>query len=559
MRFWDQQDLNNLYYITQLPGKKKGINSGLVNSINLGISRSISSKNKNAALEVLKFLTSERVQKEIVVKGFRSYTGIKKLYDDKEVCDILNCSLVKEAQTVHREFKDIDNTNVDKYCSDIVNIFDSFLFKGKSTEEALSEIVDISKIYFVTLNNTFGLISFILLILTACFLILVFVLLLQKKYKKKYSFFTLDLWIIYCLGYMVILFSEFLNYGKLSGEKCQTRYSLLFIGINLTTIPILYKLLISFPTKRKFSQSLVGNKDIFITIFVGIEVLLNIALLNTPFTTEEIYFDNTVVNKNFKRCTMTSTTGNVIILIDIIIKTIEVVCILILSYIEWNVKEIYEDVRAIVINEYINNFSFILLIIFNYIDINNYEYIFFIHSIFIIIICMTNYINILSINLFLISKGKNSNVINIRPYYSSSSNKGSSVVSSGMPEKNNFLKKIVSYHYGEYDVANPSSFNNRSLENYHYGEYNKTYPSSFNNKSSENYHYGGYNKTNPSSFNNRSSENYHYGGYNKSNPSSINNRSLENYHYEGHNKTNPSSINNRSLSRNNYSPIIELY
>ncbi len=48
MRFWDQPGLTELYHITPLPGKKEGINSGLASSMNLGISKHISSEKKGS-------------------------------------------------------------------------------------------------------------------------------------------------------------------------------------------------------------------------------------------------------------------------------------------------------------------------------------------------------------------------------------------------------------------------------------------------------------------------------------------------------------------------------
>jgi len=466
IRFWEVDNLNDLYYITPLPGKKEGINSALVNSINLGISQFISKEKKKAALQVVKYLTSEKIQKEIIVKQFGFYTGLKKLYDDEEVCKILLCSLVKEAQAIHREFKDVDNLYIDQYCKKIVKIFNKFLYENKSAKETLSEIIDISKFYFITLKSPIGMLGFIIFILTACFLLFVFIILWQKKDKDKYSFFTLDFWIIYCLGYLVILSYEFLYYGELSNAKCHIKYSLLFIGINLSTIPILYNLLISFPALNKYSQFLISHKGIFIITMIGIEVLLNIILAIVPFSKEQRIFDDTTINKNFEQCTMKNILGYIIIFFDIIIKIIMILCIYILSYIEWKVIEIYEHVRAIVISEYINGFSFILLIIINHIKINNYEYTFLIHSVIIIIICMTNYIFILAILQLFISK--NTEEIDIKQLRELNSiiSDERSKASQKSPNKNSLLSKVIYYHSTEYSITTHTSITNISNYNY---------------------------------------------------------------------------------------------
>jgi len=480
MRFWDQPGLTEMYHITPLPGKKEGINSGLTSSMNVGIGKYISEEKKEAAIKVIEYLTSEEVQKEIIVKRFGTYTGIKKLYDDEEVCKILICPVVKEAQTIHREFKDVDNFYIDKYIKKVNNIFDEFLFENKSTEEALSEITDISKIYYISLKTSIGISFFIALIFTLCFILFTFSILSRKKYEEKYTFFTLDSWIIYGLGYMIIIFSEFLNYGELSDTKCQLRFSLLFIGIDLCMIPIFYKLLISFPDINKYSQYLLTHKYVFILFVIGIEILLNILLIITPFTKEKKKFENTNINKNFARCTMTNKFGNVITLLNLIIKAVMVLSILLLVFIEWNVKEIHDDVRAIAINEYITNFSLLLLVVLEYIKINNYQVIFVIHSAIIIIICMCNYIFIYSIKILFMSKERRENKINLR---SGVSVKASNNLTSTNNNKNkNLVAKIINYHYSEYSILTGSSVN---YSNSNSRCYNQSSDNNYNNTSIE--------------------------------------------------------------------------
>ncbi|ORX84682.1 hypothetical protein BCR32DRAFT_306312, partial [Anaeromyces robustus] len=349
----------------------------------------------------------------------------------------------------NRVFNNVNNSYIDQYCDKIVSIFTEFLYGNKLAKDALMELDNITKIYFVTIKSLTGTIMLALLISLACLLLFLFIFLTKKKFKEKFSFFSSDLWFIYCLGYIMMLSSEFFYFEELSDLKCNLRFSLLHIGMNLWLIPILYKLLICFPEKNKYSEYLIIHKNKFIFICIGIEVVLNLLLSITPYTKEVKIFGNTIINKNFSQCTMKSIFGNIVIFIDIMIKVFIVLCIMLLSFIEWNVKEIYEDVRAIAINQYISSFSMALLIVLDYIKINNYNIIFIFHSSIIIFVCIFNYLFIYSIRLlFIRSKIIEKDGVNIRSSISSKSEKNFSSKTQGT----GIISQLISYHYKNYSI-----------------------------------------------------------------------------------------------------------
>ena len=88
------------YDVSPLPGNKSGISSSIVSSQNLGIPNYISDSKKEAAIQVLKFLTSKEIQKEMLIENRNLYSGIPSLYDDQEVCSEINCELMKSIQPV---------------------------------------------------------------------------------------------------------------------------------------------------------------------------------------------------------------------------------------------------------------------------------------------------------------------------------------------------------------------------------------------------------------------------------------------------------------------------
>ncbi|ORX83695.1 periplasmic binding protein-like II [Anaeromyces robustus] len=453
MKIWDTPNENQheKYYITTIPGKKKGLHSALTTSINLGVNKFISEERREVAIKVLEYLTSERIQKDIVVKGFKLNTGMTKLYDDEEVCNILICPLVKEAKTIHREFKYIEGANMDKYCNKITDLFTQCLFGDKSVENALAEIIDITKIYYVTLKDLSGLIMFIILVISTLFMILFLLLPLLTKFDRKFSFFSWDLWLVYCIGYLMVISTGYLCFGDFSDSKCNLRYTLIFTGIYLWNMMIFYKLLMCFPENNKYSLYLCSHRFEFILLTLVIGVGMNLLFLISPYSVQQKTFDNTIDHKNFEKCTMENSFGNIWTLIVIVFNGFIILCNFFLSFIEWNVKEIYEDIRAVVINEYLSAFIMILLIILDYIDINNYNVIFILHITLIIILCITNYYFICSIRLLYNKSLSNDKTIAVKRR-SSSSRSDKNVSLSSHSNSSNILTKLINYHYSNYSI-----------------------------------------------------------------------------------------------------------
>ncbi|KAG4089587.1 periplasmic binding protein-like II [Neocallimastix lanati (nom. inval.)] len=370
----------------------EGINAVMTGGMNIGISKYSSDEKRDAALTVLQFLTSERIQKEIVVKKYGLYTGMTKLYDDEEVCSFLTCSLVKEAQSIHTVIENVDN--IDVYSSKIVKIFKQFLFEDRSAEDALKEIDDITRIYYISLKSSIGLTFFIILLSVTCLMLFTFILVFTNIFKKWFTFFSKDLFFIYCLGCMMIISSQYLKFGEPSDIKCQYEYAMLFIGISLSIIPIIYVLIQSFPERKKYFTYIVKYRILYILICIGIEVILNLLIVKSPISAEIKMFQDTVINKNYSKCTTKNIFGNIMILIDIILKFLGILVILFLSYTDWNMQKISKNLRAIIISIYSCSFSFLMLIIISYLNINDYQTIFMFNSIIIIFICLTNFVNI---------------------------------------------------------------------------------------------------------------------------------------------------------------------
>ncbi|OUM66701.1 hypothetical protein PIROE2DRAFT_6016 [Piromyces sp. E2] len=154
--FWDFEHNIPNYYMSPPPGKNEDVNGSCLGGYLLGINNYISNDRKLASAEIIKFLTSEYVQKEIILKYFKSFSGLFKLYDDPEICSYTDCELIKTIQGIERPSSVIDN--YEYYSNKYTDLIAEFLFNNKSINEVLSEIEDITKIYdFSITSSTIGL------------------------------------------------------------------------------------------------------------------------------------------------------------------------------------------------------------------------------------------------------------------------------------------------------------------------------------------------------------------------------------------------------------------
>ncbi|OUM60539.1 hypothetical protein PIROE2DRAFT_13695, partial [Piromyces sp. E2] len=114
---------------------------------------------------------------------------------------------------------------------------------------------------------------------------------------------------MYCTGIIITIGSEFFKFGKLSSFKCQMGYSMFFVGLTISYIPILYILLITIPDMRSSIKFYCKRHKVkFIIICVLIEIALNLLFIATPFTVND-----DILHKNYNRCTMKSTFAIILI------------------------------------------------------------------------------------------------------------------------------------------------------------------------------------------------------------------------------------------------------
>jgi len=401
--YWDPvEDLD--YTISLMPGIKDGINGSCMGGYIIGMTNYIEDNNKKAAAEVIKYLTSEDVQKKVIVKKTKTFTGLTTLYDDEEVCSIINCSLLKNIQGINRPITEVDNYSY--YSEKIFKIINNKLFNDTfSTEEILSEIVDITRIYYFSIKTPIGLITFILVLIVFYLIIFSAILIFIPTYKKHFKFFSLDMWIIYIAGSLILILSHIVYFGKMTILKCNFNHWTIITGSVMVYIPIFYRLIINFPRFNKYSEFIKKYKldcSLFIILIV---IVLNVLMyFVSPFQVSNIILEN---DKNFAICKNYSKFGVFIIYLQYFIIDCIFLAILVLLFLEWNIKETSYEIRTLAVIMIINGINVVLLIIVMTTNVKNYILYYFSRICFGLVLSFMNHTYLFFIRFWFILRSNN--------------------------------------------------------------------------------------------------------------------------------------------------------
>jgi len=314
------------------------------------------------------------------------------MYDDDEICEVVDCELYKSVQLVARPTAISDN--YDFYSEKYRTYMFEYLYGNNTIENVLNEIEDITKIYNVSLNtkdNSVGLLYFILLVTLFAIIILSSVFLFIPNFKPYFEFIPTDFWIISNIGLLVMVSIAFTEYGDITNFKCQLRLIMLSLGISLNLIPILYRLVINFPEENKISEWVKENRYIFLFVFILIDIInLSIISIHPYESISNIYEDEEV--KNFKICVLTSKFSLSMKYLFLLFKFLIFLVFLLLAFLEWNIKKFFYDIKFITTVIYINILSLLLLLLINVIDIYNYIFHFVIRVTVYLFFSLSNFV-----------------------------------------------------------------------------------------------------------------------------------------------------------------------
>jgi len=132
-----------IYKASALPGQTEGVSGSIVIPYNLGINKYIDEERKKAAVEFLKYVTSKEVQKEYIIKN-SMISALTELYDDEEVCNVIECNVVKDAYPFSFMDNDEKLFGDDNYHIKYRDIMFDYIYNNKTLSEVTKTLDDIT-------------------------------------------------------------------------------------------------------------------------------------------------------------------------------------------------------------------------------------------------------------------------------------------------------------------------------------------------------------------------------------------------------------------------------
>lgn len=343
VNFYSSLKIDN-YTISSLPGKNKRIKGSILGGFNIGINKNISDEKKEATLTVMKYFFSKEFHKEIIVKKLHTYTSLSELYNDTEVCSIINCDMMNKIQFFIRPI--LKMNNYDSFSDKATKYFQMYLNGEITTEQVLNNIANINRTYYFSIKSTTGTIMAIFLLLIFCIIIFSTCLIFIPKYEIYFKLLSTDLWLIYALGSILTNLSNFGYFNEITVNKCTIRFILSEFGNGLVAIPIFYILLINLSQLNECLKWIKDHRYLFIILLISLHVIFSVLI-----STCDVFRIKKVIEydeKHFIMCTTNKNIYGIIInYLQYIYNTFLYLMICILIFFEWNVKKLRNDIRHI--------------------------------------------------------------------------------------------------------------------------------------------------------------------------------------------------------------------
>ncbi|KAL6630325.1 periplasmic binding protein-like II [Neocallimastix californiae] len=456
LKFW-YLDYPIPFFKSPIPSaKEEGVSGTLVGGYNIAISKY--SKNIESAIKVLEFITSEEIQKRSMHED-HIFSAIDNLYDDPVVCSYTDCEFVKSIQPFSFVQFNTGVYDIDYYNERYRQYFYEYIYGNEALSHVLKKIDDLTKYYKFSISRedtSSGFIVFIIYLVIAFIMCATVAFLFIKKYNNYFKFLSKDFWIIFLLGNFILMSSMLTLYGNVTKFKCGLRISLLSFGFTLSIIPIIHKLIINLTDdNNKITKWIKNNKYLFLIGILLIDLIILSLLGIKSYSVYNIIIEE---GENSQKCKMIGNFGNNIIYSILIFNGIIILSILILVFLEWNIKETYYDIRFLSSGLFINFLSMIIYYAVNKLEMNSYVDYNLILSSNILIVSFSNYLFIYGyrIVVFLFKNDKNEYNIQVRMSTQNrlTSTTKSSLSNDSSSKKSKVSNKLLYYHYRESRMPN---------------------------------------------------------------------------------------------------------
>jgi len=345
-------------------------------------------------VKAVMYITSKEIQRRLITEH-NCFSGINSLYNEYEVCKNKEelCEIYKNAQPIVRPTSKTNDYN--KYSERFRYYIFKYLYGNDIVDPAkmLRKIDDITRIYYISISSKdsiAGKIIAIVYILLSIIILSSSIFIFIKKYNYNFSFLSKDFWILSLLGYILLIYTSFVDLERVTPLRCHLKFFLQFMSFTIVYIPIFHKLISNYPEENKISIWVKSHRYIFLSIFIFLDILINGLIFMQPYTVKTVVTIDS--SKNFQKCKVDGLFSKTVIIIMYTFKVVIIIWSCILLFAEWNLKSTIFDIRSCTAMYSLNIVILIILIIFEFLEIRNYTIFFTIRESLIIIYVFTNYI-----------------------------------------------------------------------------------------------------------------------------------------------------------------------
>ncbi|ORX79452.1 hypothetical protein BCR32DRAFT_269483 [Anaeromyces robustus] len=373
LKFWYSTYYNPIFNVTAIPGWKEGVSGSIVGSYNIAINRYINDTNIEAAVEVVKFLTSKETQRDYVIKN-KFFSGISELYQEEETCKYIPCEISNYCQPFSiMKYNINSNNDLDSYIEKYRHYVYDYIYNNGSLSTNIKKIDDMTKFYSISIklndDSNIGFYFFIIYCILSFIMIISIIYPFMTRFKIHFIHLSNVLWMTTLIGSLIILSSILSLYGEISPVKCKLKGIMITMGFVISISPFIYLLSINFPEENKISNLIYRYKYTFIILIISIDGILSILLYIAPYNVYEVIINE---GENFKKCLKYSTYGNIVFYFKIVYEMAIIAIAIILIFLEWNIKKIYYETRILLGTLIIDMVSFAIYNITLFTNINDY-------------------------------------------------------------------------------------------------------------------------------------------------------------------------------------------
>ncbi|ORX81644.1 periplasmic binding protein-like II, partial [Anaeromyces robustus] len=386
VKTWNNVEHNEDYVLSFLPGKKKGISGSCIGGYNIGMNKYISEDIKEKAATVIEYITSIEFQEDIVMNyGYQSAS--KDILDNESVCqNFKQCQNFKNSQLIMRP---IDATEdylqySQKYR---INLF-NYLFENEDLKQCLQNIEYLTRIFYEERTSMSNKILTLIIGVTDLFMITTYCLSFTKRQRHKFRLLNGYYWFLYMFGLMLIMSFGFTGMGQLNNFKCRIRPFTLSVGYTLSNTLLLIRLIINFPQSgRSFVRFCEKHFLLSLVLSILIDITLNLLLFIDPYKVT-VETDGVML---YNSCTLSSGMGHILLGFIFLYKILIGLAMIILVFVEWNIKEFKHDIRYITSTIFISVIAYILYAATNFIEIKGYKAQFIVPALVSYLYAISNY------------------------------------------------------------------------------------------------------------------------------------------------------------------------